>query len=123
MRLHAPGFVYVRSPTEVVTRKQWRDEWKVNLAETKSVESASWEIKELAVKASRATTLVQIREAYIAVDTRGQVGPKGQSHHWVAHGRLRDTWIRTSQGWKLRKSEELGGKMIIDGKPSPRPKT
>jgi ketosteroid isomerase-like protein len=43
--------------------------------------------------------------------------PAGRSHERVQANTSRVTWVRTAQGWQIRRSEYLTAKMTVDGKP------
>ena len=52
-------------------------------------------------------------------DLTGQLGEKGQIHKITATATIRDTWIKTPDGWKQRRHVKLTpNKIKIDGKPA-----
>jgi hypothetical protein len=46
---------------------------------------------------------------------------QGTSHKIVSTSTSRDTWVKKPAGWKMRLSEVLQAKTMMDGKPVPQP--
>jgi Domain of unknown function (DUF4440) len=70
-------------------------------------------IGKVSVKGSEAVVEYTERTTAVSPD------PQGGSHRIVASSTSRDTWVRTPGGWKLRLSEILAAKTLMDGKPVP----
>jgi hypothetical protein len=68
-------------------------------------------IRRLTVKGNEAIVTYADRSTAVAAD------PQGNSHKIVATSTSRDTWVKTPAGWKMRLSEVLEAKTLMDGKP------
>lgn len=66
------------------------------------------------------TAIVQgtVRVTATIVDQQGQFGAKGEKHTIVTTAPIRDTWVKTPDGWRRKIHEKLAAnKPIVDGKP------
>jgi len=85
---------------------------KQSLATSQSLE-ARFDIAQVTLKAN--TAAVAVRYA-LTVVTKPAMDPQGKTHKIVAVAPMRQTWIKTARGWKLRLSETLkGGAVTVDG--------
>jgi hypothetical protein len=46
-----------------------------------------------------------------------QKDPQGKAHTFAVNSVSRDSWVKSGNAWKIRKSEEVKGTMLMDGKP------
>jgi hypothetical protein len=49
--------------------------------------------------------------------TASQKDPQGKSHTFTVNSVSRDSWVKVGNAWKMKKSEEVSGTMLLDGKP------
>ena len=78
----------------------------------------SFAIDTLTMK-GQGTAIVQgnMRVTATVVNQRGQFGPKGEKNDIVSTAPIRDTWVKTPEGWRRSLHEKLvANKMIVDGK-------
>jgi hypothetical protein len=91
---------------------------KQAMAQTQSLDDAKIAIEKLTVKGNIATSVSTMSLTMTMMDSTGEMGPKGKAHKMSMTERSRETWVKTSGGWKAKHSEDLpGGKMLLDGKP------
>lgn len=76
-------------------------------------------IDRLDVESGRVIVHVTVRGEYEGRDAQGRFGPKDAAHVFEQTAVYRETWIRNGTDWKVRASEQLGRKMLMDGKPFP----
>jgi hypothetical protein len=72
-------------------------------------------IHQLAVKGNVAVMTYNDQTTAIVADQQGK------SHKIVSTSTSRDTWVKKPAGWKMRLSEVLQAKTMMDGKPVPQP--
>lgn len=68
-------------------------------------------IRKLSVKGNEAVATYTDQSTAVVAD------PQGKSHRIVSTSTSRDTWVKTPRGWKMRLSEVLQAKTMMDGKP------
>jgi hypothetical protein len=79
-------------------------------------------IDKITMDGADAVVLATSRGKFVMTDEAGQFGPKGKAHKITLVRKYRETWTKTGRDWKVKKSEELGGSTMIDGKPMGGPK-
>ena len=78
------------------------------------VRRSSLRIERLRLQNNGRTALATTRHEFVGTVTDPRSG-KGRSLD--ARLRYRDTWVRTGDGWKLRRSVPLLQRVLVDGKP------
>jgi len=101
-----------------MTKSSIESEMKVAMDTTKSVDEAKLSIEKLSVKGDTALVESTMTLKLQAIDTTGELGPKGKLHSMTMVERSKETWVKTKDGWKVKQGDVLpGGKMLVDGKP------
>jgi Domain of unknown function (DUF4440) len=72
-------------------------------------------IRQVTVKGNEAVATYTDQSTAVVAD------PQGKSHRIVSTSTSRDTWVKKPGGWKMRLSEVLQAKSMMDGKPVPQP--
>jgi hypothetical protein len=107
---------------EPQTKATFEREMKAAMDSTRATNRADLRIDKLSVKGSTAELESTMTLDLTIVDTEGGMGPKGKVHNMLEVEKSRETWVKTKDGWKVKKGEVLpGGKMLMDGKPFPPP--
>ena len=59
-----------------------------------------------------------VRVTAAIVDQQGQFGAKGERHTIVTTAPIRDTWVKTPDGWRRKIHKKLAAnRLMVDGKP------
>ncbi len=72
-------------------------------------------VEKVSLRGNDATTTARVQFDGTITDRNGK------GHALVADNQYRDTWTRTADGWKIRRSEPLRLRVTLDGKPLNRP--
>ena len=78
------------------------------------------EIRILTTTVDKVTPGKEPNQYLAEVSSKGDftiAGGDGALHQVVASAKLRDTWIKTKDGWKIKYHEELESATMLDGKP------
>lgn len=98
---------------KIVKRPQVEASRKQSFEAAKSIQ-ATFRIQSVAVTGGKAVATVRFRTAIVTQPEMDQ----GRTHEVVATGPFKQTWVRTAQGWRMQRSEELkGATLTLDGKP------
>lgn len=115
MGMVTKDFTVKTAAGQILTAKQLPALLQQEFAAIKEIKDSRWRILDLKVKGSTAT--VKMTQTLTGVI----VGQDQKTHTLSSTNVSLDTWVRTSAGWKLRKSVELSEKTLLDGKPIPQP--
>jgi ketosteroid isomerase-like protein len=74
-------------------------------------------IDKIAMKAKSAEVHSTGNMTVDIVDASGAYGKKGAKHSTVYIETSKDIWVKTGKGWKMKVTESLSEKMMLDGKP------
>jgi hypothetical protein len=96
---------------KTVTRDQQEAIWKQHIDRWTSLREFSATIGKAAIRSDRATVTADWRITAIFTD------PQGKGHLLRYQGSSRDDWLRTTEGWKVQRSEDLTEQVTVDGKP------
>jgi hypothetical protein len=88
---------------QTLSRKQWEAEIAQILAGTRSVSRMAFKIDRLTVKGASAVAVAKLS---LARSVTTPEGPRSQSLTRTS----RDTWVKTSAGWRLKRMEVLSSK-------------
>ena len=109
-----PDAVSVEENGRVTPIAKERADIKRLFAGTRSVKAVS-SIQSLSLNGSGSAT-VTVKEHMAAV----MVSPDGsQKIIFVVDDTARDLWVRTAQGWRQKRSQDLSHTMTINGRPAP----
>ncbi len=76
----------------------------------------SFRIQELIVTGDTAVAVVKVRSVIKSVRD-GQFGLRGETHKMLSTTVVKDTWIKTPQGWRRKTHEKIvPNKLVIEGK-------
>jgi hypothetical protein len=82
-----------------------------------SFDGMSFRIEKFAVNGNKAVAQGTIETEMTLIDRNGNFGMKGRTHRVVQTSRVRDTWVKTADGWRRNLHEKLTpNKFIVDGK-------
>jgi hypothetical protein len=71
-------------------------------------------------KGNKAEIEGTMKMSMTAIDSKGEMGPKGKTHKVDLVERSHEVWEKTAGGWKLKTSNPLpGGSITMDGKVMP----
>lgn len=76
-------------------------------------------IDRLTVHGDEAIAVVTDRAVSVVRNPKITGDPTGKPHVLTMERTNRDTWIKTSTGWKLNRREVVSGKQTLDAKPYP----
>lgn len=110
LRQMTPDFLYVDEKKRVMSRQFVEMQMRQQFAATKSVDGRSTSIKKMekVQGAVRVTT-----QEYLALTL---VDAQGIPRKVVNRASTVDTWVKTSDGWKIKKTQVLKSELFIDGK-------
>ncbi|MGC8667552.1 MAG: nuclear transport factor 2 family protein [Chthonomonadales bacterium] len=111
MGMVTPDFTVKTAAGQTLTAKQLPALLEQEFAAIKEIKDSRWRILDLKVKGNVAT--VKMTQTLSGVI----LGQDQKTHTLSSTNVSVDTWVRTSAGWKLRKSVELSEKTLVDGKP------
>ncbi|HLK55213.1 MAG TPA: nuclear transport factor 2 family protein [Chthonomonadaceae bacterium] len=97
----------------IFTRTQLEDMYKKQFVNTRSVVVGKNEIAKLEVKGDQAITTMKAKWVIIA-----NQGGRYRTFDSTEEGR--DTWVKTTSGWRLKTEEITKSKTLIDGKETPK---
>jgi hypothetical protein len=103
------------------TVKDIRNEMKMFMESTKSVEQATMSIGKLRVMGTNAELVGTIHLKMKVEDSMGAFGKKGAVHDMTMVETTKDTWVRSSGSWKCKASTEIKTDTLVDGKPVKEP--
>ena len=93
----------VKTPRKKITHDQMLQGWQRWFTVLKSISSQSHTITTLKVVGNKATAVVQYDMVF--TEDHGSEGIRKADNR----GPSRDTWIKSADGWKLLRAEDLGG--------------
>lgn len=109
----APGYAEKSLNGAVIRRPQIDRERKAAFASARTVK-ASFQITGLSTSGNNAVAATRFT---LTMVTLPSIDPARKTHRIIAAAPFKHTWVRTRQGWKMKRSEELkGGRLTIDGK-------
>jgi hypothetical protein len=91
-------------------RKQAEAAMKGALSTFKSIDDATTKVKSVAI--SKSDTIVNSESKLTAT----AVDEKKKSHKWVITTQTKDTWNKTSKGWRIKRVVELSTRIMVDGR-------
>lgn len=102
-------------------RTQMLSDVKANIAAggdkgLKKTLSLRLRIQHLKVNGPTAVVVVEQTGIAIRTDNEGLYGPVGKEHRIGGSAFFRDTWKNMGGQWKLTKTEDLKGTLLVDGK-------
>ena len=100
---------------KVSTRTQAVKKFYVIFASIKEVTSFATKVGKIKQGKDENEVVIEVSDA----GTFTMMGPDGQTHLVEGTAKSRDTWVRTSAGWKLKYHEALSSNTSVDGKPAP----
>ncbi len=122
MSMYADDFSGKGPDGKPMTKTTVEAEMKEAMATTKSVEESKLTIEKLTVKGDSAELESTMTLKMQVVDAKGEMGVKGKLHSLTMVEKSKETWVKTKDGWKVKKGSVVpGGKMLVDGKPFPPP--
>lgn len=112
VRTFAPDYSVKLLNGDTLNREQIEGYIKSDMARTKRVEKSASSIDSLLVRHDTAIVVVTHEATRILEDAHGQ------PHRWENQVIHKETWIKTSAGWKIRRLEEVKQVSVLrDGKP------
>ena len=118
------GFMSVYTPDytskangKTMSAKEMEAEMKMNMSNTKSVESATLSLGKVAVKGEAATADATFSLKATIADPQGRMGKPGATHKMGVVEKAREIWVKTKGGWKNKRSDMISETMTLDGKP------
>ena len=119
LALATPDF-QVRTPTgRTLNREAARQNLQNNLDTIRAIRENRYHVHKVTVQSNGAVVHVTERYAVSFLDSRGEFGAVGKTHEVAGTTTYRDTWVKQDGGgaWRLRRSEILGMKLTLDGRP------
>jgi hypothetical protein len=117
----APDFTMVEQGGKTTTRKEFMNLLnqmaKQKNGDWKGAKEQKTSVEKLTMDGSSPVALITTKGTFMTTDSRGQFGPKGKDHEMTLTRKYRETWTKIAGTWNVKKSEELGGSMLVDGKP------
>lgn len=108
----APDYSIKMLSGDVFNREQVEGFVKADMAKTKSVEKSLSSIDSLTVSNNQAVVIVTHEASRVLDDAQGQ------PHKWENKVVHKETWTKTTEGWKIQHLEELKQIYLLrDGKP------
>jgi SnoaL-like domain len=111
--IYTPDFVYV----DASGRKQTWADLHAPAAESGPPDSMVQRVDRLSLTPDGATTIVTVTTIRTAVDTAGKNGRPGASHTLTETDVYRDSWVRDSDGWRLKSREQLRPSRVAVDRP------
>lgn len=84
------------------------------LSVVKTVNASRVTVRSVSVKGGTATV---VADQYVSLTIADPRDPKAKDLVFTDDSTSRDTWIKTRQGWRIRRSQELSDKATVNGKP------
>ncbi|HEV2473456.1 MAG TPA: nuclear transport factor 2 family protein [Chthonomonadales bacterium] len=109
-------FTFVYPGHGTINRKQAETEMRILFASEESAKM-TYVLDSVQVHGSSAVVVITEAGSFLGKDLEGRLGARGKVHRIADKSRSRDEWIKTSGGWKCRKSTVLSDRMTVDGKP------
>ncbi len=110
--LATPDFKIRTKNGQTLNAQQARAMLSMQLQAAKVLSTVQSNIQKLTVNGSTATAVVVTK-----VVGQIQEKPGGKLHTMTDVGTTHDTWVKTPQGWRIKREEEVADKATLDGKP------
>lgn len=116
MALCTDDFTMV-TPGQVLATEEVKKTLKQSFSMMKKSPDFRMTVDKLALKAKSAEAkTIGVMKVDI-VDPEGVYGSKGAKHATNYTIVSRDSWVKTAKGWRMKETETVSEKMLIDGKP------
>lgn len=112
--LLAEDFTSKEGDGKIKTRAQFVAETNALLAAIEEVFSCETKVKSVKEGNNQDEVIVEFSDAMKATVKL----PDSSLHVFAGKGRIRDTWVRTDAGWRLKYHEVLETSGSVDGKPA-----